>query len=252
MRILLLADIHANWAALQAIQEPYDLCFCLGDLVGYGLEPAPVIAWVRQHAHHAVRGNHDHWLAQDVRVPRRDGLRYLSELTRLLSREKLEPEGISYLSRLPLTRYLTIEGTRYFLVHATPRDPLNELAPADGDFWAGQLQNLDADVIVVGHSHEPYVLPVGSKLVINPGSVGQPRDGDPRASYIVIEERRVEIKRAAYPIQDTVRTLQESSLPDDAKQMLTEILQTGGKTAAGSGDGQGRIDTAGKLVLESG
>jgi putative phosphoesterase len=252
MRILLLADIHANWAALQAVQEPHDLCLCLGDLVGYGLEPAPVVDWVRQHARHAVRGNHDHWLAQDVRVTGADGLRYLSELTRLLSRDKLAPDNLRFLARLPLTRYFTIEGTRYFLVHATPRDPLNELAPADSDFWARRLQNVDADVICVGHSHQPYVLTVGDKLVINPGSVGMPRDGDPRASYVVIEDRRVEIKRVAYAIEDTIRAIQASPLADDAKIMLTETLQTGGQMNREIGDGQGKIDRSGKLVLESG
>ena len=60
MRILLLADIHANWAALNAITEPFDVCLVLGDLVDYGLEPAPCIEWVRQKATYAVRGNHDH------------------------------------------------------------------------------------------------------------------------------------------------------------------------------------------------
>ena len=62
MRILLLADIHANWPALQAINEPHDVCLFLGDLVDYGLEPTPCIQWVRRHAHHAVRGNHDRFL----------------------------------------------------------------------------------------------------------------------------------------------------------------------------------------------
>ncbi|HYV36804.1 MAG TPA: metallophosphoesterase family protein, partial [Gemmataceae bacterium] len=66
MRILILADIHANWPALQAVQEPYGLCFFVGDLVEYGLEPAPCIDWVRKNAAFSVRGNHDHGSAQHV------------------------------------------------------------------------------------------------------------------------------------------------------------------------------------------
>jgi putative phosphoesterase len=252
MRILLLADIHANWAALQAIQEPHDLCLCLGDLVGYGLQPAPVVDWVRHHAQHAVRGDHDHMLAQDVRLTGSDGLGYLSELTRLHCRGQLPPESLQFLARLPLSQYLTIDGTRYFLVHATPRDPLNELAPADSDFWAARLQNVDAEVICVGHSHQPFVLTVAGKLVINPGSAGMPLDGDPRASYAVIENRRVEIKRVDYPVEDAVRTIQESSLPEDARKLLTEILQTGGKIDAGNRDGQAKIEMSEELFLESG
>jgi predicted phosphodiesterase len=70
MRILLVADIHANWPALQAVAAlPHDVCLCLGDLVDYALEPAPCIAWTRDHARHCVRGNHDHGVAQNVGSP---------------------------------------------------------------------------------------------------------------------------------------------------------------------------------------
>src|SRR5437016_8191250 len=85
MRILLVADIHANWPALQAIDEPHDLCFCLGDLVDYCLDPAPCLDWVRRRAHYGVRGNHDHGVAQNVVVTGRAGFKYLSGVTRVLT-----------------------------------------------------------------------------------------------------------------------------------------------------------------------
>jgi len=112
-------------------------------------------------------------------------------------------------------------------VHATPRDPLDEYAPPEVDFWARRLQNVEADVICVGHTHQPYVLEVGDKLVINPGSVGLPRDGDPRACYAIIEDNRVDLRRAEYPIDETLAPIASSSLPDDAKQQLSEVLRTG-------------------------
>src|SRR5205823_6186694 len=68
MRILVVADIHGNWPALQALNEPHDLCLCLGDLVDYALEAKPCIDWVRRNAGHTIRGNHDHGMAQDVTV----------------------------------------------------------------------------------------------------------------------------------------------------------------------------------------
>src|SRR5207248_8765271 len=102
-----------------------------------------------------------------------------------------------------------------------------EYAPADVEFWTRRLQGVDADVVCVGHTHLPYVLEVGDKLVINPGSIGQPRDGDPRGAYAVVENRRVEIKRFEYPIEDTVRVVQESSLADPAKDLLAEVFRTG-------------------------
>ena len=228
MRILLLADIHANWPALQAIREPHDVCLCLGDLVDYGLDPSPCVQWVRDRARVTVRGNHDHGVAQNVPVAGRNGYKYLTGVTRPLSRERLGTDELRFLARLPVSRLLTLDQTRFFLVHATPRDPLDEYAPADVEFWKRRLQNVEADVICVGHTHQPYVLEVGDKLVINPGSVGQPRDGDPRASYAIVEDFKVELRRVEYPVEETVRTVQESSLPEAAKARLSEAIRQGG------------------------
>src|SRR6516225_1197162 len=227
MRVLLVADIHANWPALRAVTESHDICLCLGDLVDYALDPTPCIDWVRQHAHFAVRGNHDHGAAQDIRVNGRNGFKYLSGVTRLLTRDRLGADDLRFLANLPVTKVVTIDDVRFLLVHATPRDPLDEYAPAEIEFWTRRLQNVDADVVCVGHTHQPYVLEIGNKLVINPGSVGQPRDGDPRAAYVVIENNRVEIKRAPYPVEETIRIIGESTLPDQAKKMLGEVFRTG-------------------------
>jgi putative phosphoesterase len=228
MRILVIADVHANWPALQAVlAQPYDLCLCLGDLVDYGVDPVPCIRAVRDKAQYVVRGNHDHGVAQDVRVSGRTGFKYLTGVTRVVTREQVKDDDLRFLSRLPLTRLLTLETTRYFLVHATPRDPLDEYGPPDEQFWQKRLQNVEADVVCVGHTHVPYVMEVGDKLVINPGSIGQPRDGDPRASFAVIEDYKVELLRAEYPVEETVATIQASSLPETAKDLLTEVVRTG-------------------------
>jgi putative phosphoesterase len=234
MRILLVADIHANWPALQAVaNEAYDVCLCLGDLVDYGLEPAPCIAWAKEHARYTVRGNHDHGVAQNVSVSARSGFKYLTGLTRGLTRERLGEHELRYLARLPVSRTVTLDNTRFLLVHASPRDPLDEYAPADAEFWSRRLQNVEADVVCVGHTHHPYVLEVGDKLVINPGSVGQPRDGDPRASYALIEDYKVDLKRVEYPVADTVEAVQASNLPEQGKALLTEVFRTGASTANG-------------------
>jgi putative phosphoesterase len=200
---------------------------CLGDLVDYALDAKPCLDWVRRNARHTVRGNHDHGMAQNVTVVARGGFKYLSGVTRALVRPTLEEDDLEFLGRLPMSRMLTLDNSRFFMVHATPRDPLDEYAPADADFWRRRLQNVDADVVCVGHTHQPYVLDVGGKLVLNPGSVGQPRDGDPRVSYAVIENYKVELKRIEYPVEDTIRPILESALPDQAKEMLTDILRTG-------------------------
>lgn len=241
MRILLIADIHANWPALQALQEPFDVCLFLGDLVDYALEPAPCVDWVRRHARYAVRGNHDHGAAQDVTVVGRSGFKYLTGVTRPLTRERLSADDLRYLASLPLTRTVTLDDARLLLVHATPRDPLDEWAPADVEFWQRRLQGVDADVICVGHTHQPYILEVGPKLVINPGSLGLPRDGDPRAAYAIMENRRVELKRIDYPVEETVANVEASTLPDAAKALLAEALRKGGLRQTTLGSERGAV-----------
>src|SRR5260370_7710626 len=86
MRILVVADIHANWPALQVVAgETFDVCLCLGDLVDYGVEPVPCIAWAREHAKYAVRGNHDHGVAQNVTLNAPTAFKYLTHLPRPIS-----------------------------------------------------------------------------------------------------------------------------------------------------------------------
>ncbi len=235
MRILLVADIHANRAALQAIKEPFDACLVLGDLVDYGLEPTPCLEWVRKNATHAVRGNHDHGVAQHVKVQGKTGFKFLTGLTREVTQERISADDRRFLGALPVSKRVTLDGVRFLLVHATPRDPLDEYSIADADFWARRLADVDAQVVCVGHTHHPYILEVGDKLVINPGSVGQPRDGDPRASYAIIDNQRVELKRIEYPVEETVTTVLESNLPEPAKGLLAEVFRTGGLAKPESG-----------------
>jgi putative phosphoesterase len=235
MRILLLADIHANWAALNAIQEPFDVCLFLGDLVDYGLEPTPCIQWVRDHATCSVRGNHDHGVAQRVNVNGKSGFKFLTGVTRRITQERIRAEDRRFLGALPVSKRVTLENAKFLLVHATPRDPLDEYSIADVDFWSRRLAGVDAQVICVGHTHHPYILEVGDKLVINPGSVGQPRDGDPRASYAIIEKNRVELKRIEYPVEETVNTVLQSGLSDLEKALLVEVFRSGGLSKPDSG-----------------
>jgi len=227
MRILIVSDIHANWPALAAIDEPHDLCLCLGDLVDYGPDPAPCVRWAMAHVQHAIRGNHDHGVAQGVPVVGETGYRYLTRVTRPLMWESLGPEERRYLLRLPLTRRFTIEGRRFLLVHGTPRDPLDEYLMKDPETWAKRLQNVEADIVCVGHSHMQFNLRVGEAVVVNPGSVGQPRDGDPRAAYAIIEDNKVELKRIDYPIAETIARVERSRLPERAKAMFRAMYAEG-------------------------
>ena len=132
-----------------------------------------------------------------------------------------------YLLQLPVTRRVTLGGRRFLLVHATPRDPLDEYLMKDPEMWAKRLQNIQTDVVCVGHSHVQFNLQVEGTVVLNPGSVGQPRDGDPRAAYAVIDDNRIELRRVAYDVEETVAKVLGSDLPERAKDLLAHSLRNG-------------------------
>lgn len=227
MRILVVSDIHANWSALSAIDEPHDACLCVGDLVDYGPDPLPCVRWAMEHALHAVRGNHDHGVAQGIDVVGDHGYRYLTSVTRQPHWHALGPVERRYLLQLPLTQRLTLGGKRFLLVHGTPRDPLDEYLMNDPATWARRLSGIEADIVCVGHTHMQFNLKVGETIVLNPGSVGQPRDGDPRAAYAIIEDGMIQLKRVAYPIEETIARAEASDLPDRAKALYCEGLRLG-------------------------
>lgn len=238
MRVLVASDLHGNEAALTAVsraEEP-DVVLCLGDLVDYGPAPGACIAWVRANAVATVRGNHDDALVRGVRCQCGPDVQRLSDATQDLARRVLGPEDVTWLGTLPLEARVTIGGVRFHLVHATPADPLfTYLRAGEVDSWERAVEAVDADVVLVGHTHLPMVLRVGSKLVVNPGSVGQPRDGDARAAYAVVDDGVPALRRAEYDVEQTVRALAASGLAPAVARALSGVLRTGGVTGASTG-----------------
>lgn len=229
MRILILADIHSNWPALAAIQESFDACLFVGDLVDYGTDPVPCVNWVRRHAAVSVRGNHDHAVAQRIPVIKTSGLHRLAAATRPLHWKLLSPLQMKFLTRLPVTRRVALDDKRFYLVHATPRDPFDEYLRNDQAAWEERLNGIDADFVLVGHTHVPFVLPLDGMTVINPGSIGQPRDGDPRAAYAVIENGKVEIRRVKYDIDLTLTHMRDSGVDAGTLDLAELVLRSGGQ-----------------------
>jgi putative phosphoesterase len=203
------------------------VCLFLGDIVDYGGAPGPCVDWVRRNATLAIRGNHDHGAAQNVTIQGGVGFKYLSGVTRPLTRARLDAEALRFLGALPITQSLDLDGRRFLLVHGTPRDPLDEFAPPDADIWARRLAGVSADIVCVGHTHFQFALEVNGTLVVNPGSIGLQRDGDPRAGYAVLEDHRVEFRRVDYAIEEAVESIENTSLPDQAKTMLAAVYRTG-------------------------
>lgn len=228
MKILLLADIHSNWPALSALDERFDACLFAGDVVDYATDPIPCVEWARERATVAVRGNHDHAVAQ--RIPARgvEGFRQLAAATRPIHWDVLQSTHIRYLARLPVTTRVTLDGKSFYLVHATPRDPMDEYLLDDHDAWRTRLESIDADFVCVGHTHVPFHLDLGRVQVVNPGSIGQPRDGDPRGAYAVIEGGKVEFRRVKYDIDATLRQMRKCGVDGAALEMAETVLRNGG------------------------
>lgn len=231
MRVLVVSDIHANWEALRCIPTDFDEVFCLGDLVDYGPQPVECVEWVRRFAASAVEGNHDHAVSEHVSCGCAPSFRAISEATRELMWRSLNEEQIEFLRSRPQQLDVQLGGIRFRLVHATPSDPLyTYLKPADADRWKQEIAAVDADIILVGHTHLPMVLRFGDKLVVNPGSVGQPRDGDPRAAYAIIDDGEPQLMRAEYDVEATIKALVQTGMDDSVVSPLARILRTGGST----------------------
>jgi putative phosphoesterase len=232
VKILIVSDIHSNYEALLAVAKAApdaDQVWCLGDLVDYGPQPAEVVQWVRHHTRLCVRGNHDFALAfhEDCHCGKR--FRELSRASREMNRALLTPEQIAWLQLLPETQEIVLENCRFRLAHATPSGDLYRyLLPGVTDIeLRGELEGILADVVFCGHTHFPMIRKVGSKLFVNPGSVGQPRDGDPRASYAIWEDGSVRLRRAKYDIHKTVAQLRARALAPAMVAQLEKVLRTG-------------------------
>ncbi len=233
MRILLISDIHANYVAFETVLDhakgQWDYVWCLGDVVGYGPSPNECVDRLKELPHLCLAGNHD-WAALDrldIRTFNPDARR-AAEWTR----ETLTDTNTRWLEALPTTFVIG----QYTLVHASPREPIWEyiLEPLGA---ALNFPHFETPYCFVGHTHQPIIYqmlsdtgeteshrPVynepislnGHRLIINPGSVGQPRDTDPRAAYAILdfEKGTFEHRRIEYNISETQRQMRNAGLPE--------------------------------------
>jgi putative phosphoesterase len=218
MRVGLISDVHSNLEALQAVLKNMprvDLLLCAGDLVGFCAKPAKALKLLSKRRFLTVCGDHDHATASgDFRSLRKPA----SEIAEW-TKEKLNARWLVMLGSLPLRLELKLEGYKVCVVHGSWQDPLK------GRMRAGVLQELaasvkglDADILITGHTHVPFQQFVLGKLLINPGSVGQPRDRDPRASYAILEledEPRVSFRRVEYDIERAKEAMARAGFPEE-------------------------------------
>lgn len=242
-KIAVFGDIHANLEALQAVLADAEqegcgsTMACLGDIVGYNANPAECLARVRELGCPTVKGNHDY-----EAISTRDllGMNPVATMALSWTREQLSEEDKEWLKRLPYVRENIAELNNITIVHATMDRPMRWeyiLNASDSSF---SFQKQATQLCFHGHTHVPrffiknadgkitqsnepeIVMEPGKMYFVNPGSVGQPRDGDWRASYAVYtpEWNHIAIRRVEYDIAETQRKIREAGLPERLAERL--------------------------------
>jgi len=227
MKIAILSDIHSNLEALDAALEyirgrNIDSIYCLGDIVGYGPNPNECVERIRENCKVALMGNHDY-----AAVGMAD-IEYFNDYARasvFWTRDTLSQENMTYLESLPFS----YEEETFLLVHSSPSNPSRwhyilsrEIAEIEMDYFKQPL-------CFIGHSHVPVVYSAdksisehhiyldtdSKKYIINVGSIGQPRDGEPKLCFVVYdtESRELEYVRLYYPVNTTYEKIIKNGLP---------------------------------------
>ena len=227
MRIAVISDIHGNMESLSSLTEPYDELWVLGDLVNYGPDPGAVIDFVRSRATVVVRGNHDHAVGFNEDPRCSPPYREMAKETMQFTRSVLSRDQIDYLASLPLVAERTVEDTKFVLCHAAPSDPLYKYVPAKSPQWEREMDSISAEFLLVGHTHTPFVESVGVSLVVNPGSLGQPKTGKTKACY-AIWEYGVVLQSADYELERTLSKIDQMPVSIRVKEDLKAVLLTGG------------------------
>jgi putative phosphoesterase len=227
MKIVVISDIHANLDAFTALPETGDELWVLGDLVDYGPNPIEIVKLVRSRGDVVIRGNHDQAVGfgQDPQCR----LRYqqMAIETQRFTMRSIGEDLQAYLQQLPVRRTVERDGRKFYLCHAIPSNPLYEYCPADSDQWLREVREIEADYLLVGHTHTPFIRKAGATTVVNPGSLGQPKTGRADACYAVWYDDHFELKQFSYPFTETVKKLKQLPVSPEVKRDLETLLVSG-------------------------
>jgi len=227
MKALIISDLHGNYDALSALPGNYDELWVLGDLVNYGPEPDAVVDFVQRRAAFAIRGNHDHAVGYNLDPCCGSRFVAMAAATQEMSELHLSNEQKQFLQELPIQKEFERDGKKVHLCHARPSNPLYGYCSADSPDWEGEIQGIQTDVILVGHTHTPFVRHYGNKTLVNPGSLGQPKTGNPDACYAVWQDGKIELKSFRYPYENTIKKIEAQALSPEVKLDLITVLKTG-------------------------
>lgn len=220
MKTLLISDVHGNYEALKSVieKEDYSMIYCMGDIVDYGPSPQECVDWIRKEADIVVRGNHDNAVAFGVDCGCGYELNDLSQDVREITIEDIDEESLEYLGRLPID----VENADHFITHASKGDMFKYLKPNTDENEFSVFDEIEQDLVFLGHTHIQMDREIDGKRFVNPGSLGQPRDGDNRAAYAVLEDEDIRFERMSYDIETVVEKMVEKDYPERAIDILRE------------------------------
>jgi putative phosphoesterase len=224
MQIGIISDVHSNLHALTAVlheldAHQVDLILCAGDILCYGADPNGVIALLRQRGIPVVTGNYDDAVAWGrlaaARKPSSSGTEHLKRAALSWTQAQVSPQHRHYLRGLPWSLNYRFDGVRVMMMHAGI-DYLDAwIHPDDPENMALLASQVQADVLILGHTHYAYTYSCEGLLFINPGAVGRALDGDTRASFATLDtaNQQVEFHRVTYDIDAAVRDIETSGIP---------------------------------------
>lgn len=227
MRILIVSDLHGNAEAISVLPRDYDQLWVLGDLVNYGPNPCEVIDFVRRHATYVVRGNHDHAIGFDTDPHCPEPYKAMAAEMGGITERLLSEEDKQYLRMLPLSISAELHGSRFYLCHAAPTDPLFAYRPPESNEWEQEVHAILTGFLLVGHTHLQFRRDVLGRVIVNPGSVGQPKTGAPQACFAIWEDGSVEFHSLPYLYKDTIEKIRHLRLSHQVEENLITVLETG-------------------------
>jgi putative phosphoesterase len=224
MMLAVIADVHSNLHALEAASmrisaRSPDIVVCAGDVVGYGAFPNECCSKVEGLCSRSVAGNHDRAaISKDV-----SRMNPYAAAAAIWTSDRLEQSARRFLSALGPSARFVADDRLVAVFHGSPTDP-DEYVQEDA-VDRGLLDRTGCDILVLGHTHVPYVKSFDERFVLNPGSVGQPRDGDPRGSFAIVNTEKMdcEIVRFEYPVKEAADAILSEGLP----RILAERLPVG-------------------------
>jgi putative phosphoesterase len=193
-----------------------------------------VIQWVRDHATAVIRGNHDQAVGFNVDPQCSPAYKHLACETMQYTRSVSTKGDFEFLRNLPVQKEVVVGTKSFYLVHAAPTDPLFGYRPQTSQLWEKEVEWVNADILLVGHTHTPFVRQVGGCTIVNPGSLGQPKTGGALACYATWEDGEISLKEYAYPLQKTIRQIRRMPLSKQDIEELAAVLETGGLSIPGA------------------